>query len=163
MGDIVANAGILRFLFNNFGMTMKNFICIWILSATLCGGVFAQSENSMHLSMASREVLTSPLLSLEGKPIEASKALGIGGLFVVGGLVVGSVEVTTLTIKSIATGSEYIVKASTKAVKGASVGIGASVQVTAESTGYALVATGKLLAFIPNAIGQLLLHQSKVK
>jgi len=75
----------------------------------------------------------------------------------------GASEVVTLTLKGIESGSTVLVKASTQAVKGASVAVGASVRVVAESTGYALIASGHLLAFIPNAVGQLLLHQSMVK
>ena len=95
--------------------------------------------------------------------MEASAALGVGGSFVVGGLVVASVELVTLTLKNAATGSQYVIKASGKAVQAASVAVGTSVRVVAESTGYAVIASGKLLAFIPNAIGNALLHQSEVK
>jgi len=43
----------------------------------------------------------------------------------------------------------------------ASVGVGTSVRVVAESTGYALVASGVLLAFVPNEMGRALLHHSR--
>jgi hypothetical protein len=43
----------------------------------------------------------------------------------------------------------------------ASVGVGTSVKVVAESTGYALVASGVLLAFVPNELGRALLHHSR--
>lgn len=47
------------------------------------------------------------------------------------------------------------------AAEAASVGVGTSVRVVAESTGYALVASGVLLAFVPNEMGRALLHHSR--
>jgi hypothetical protein len=46
-------------------------------------------------------------------------------------------------------------------ISAASVGVGTSVQVVAESTGYALVAAGVLLAFVPNELGRSLLHSAR--
>jgi hypothetical protein len=143
---------------------MKQLVQSACLAALLCTSAIAQNnEGSKALSMGAASIVASPVMSLEGKPLDASLALGVGGSFVVGGLVVGSVELVTLTLKNAATGSQYVIKASGKAVQGASVAVGTSVKVVAESTGYAVIASGKLLAFIPNAIGQALLHQKQVK
>lgn len=142
---------------------MKRLLCLILLCAI---GIpsWAQSEKSSQaLGSAAHAILASPVLSLEGKPLEASAALGLGGAFLVVAVAEGASEVVTLTLKGIESGSTVLVKASTQAVKGASVAVGASVRVVAESTGYALIASGQLLAFIPNAVGQLLLHQSMVK
>jgi hypothetical protein len=143
---------------------MKQFFQSLCLVAVLCTTAIAQNnEGSKALSSGVASVVASPVMSLEGKPLDASLALGVGGSFIVGGLVVGSVEVVTLTIKSAVNGSQYVIKASGKAVQGASVAVGTSVRVVAEATGYAVIASGQLLAFIPNAIGQMLMHQSQVK
>jgi hypothetical protein len=143
---------------------MKQLVQSLCLAAVLCTSAIAQnSDGSKALSTGAASIVASPVMSLEGKPLEASAALGVGGSFIVGGLAVGSVELVTLTIKNSVTGSQYVIKASGKAVQGASVAVGTSVRVVAESTGYAVIASGKLLAFIPNAIGQALLHQSQVK
>jgi hypothetical protein len=144
---------------------MKKLTQSLVLALAISISIYAQSnDGSKAISMgAASIIMASPVLSLEGKPLEASAALGAGGSYVVGGLVVASVELVTLTLKNVATGSQYVVKASGKAVQGASVSVGTSVRVVAESTGYAVIASGKLLAFIPNAIGQALLHQSEVK
>lgn len=143
---------------------MKQLIQSLSLVAILCTSAVAQSnEGSKVLSAGAASIIASPVMSLEGKPLDASFALGVGGSFVVVGLVVGSVELVTLTLKNAATGSQIVIKASGKAVQGASLAVGTSVRVVAESTGYAVIASGKLLAFIPNAIGQALLHQSQVK
>jgi hypothetical protein len=143
---------------------MKQFFQSLCLVAVLCTTAIAQNnEGSKALSSGVASVVASPVMSLEGKPLDASLALGVGGSFIVGGLVVGSVEVVTLTIKSAVNGSQYVIKASGKAVQGASVAVVTSVRVVAEATGYAVIASGQLLAFIPNAIGQMLMHQSQVK
>jgi hypothetical protein len=143
---------------------MKQLVQLLFLSVALCASAMAQSnEGSKAISSGVASVVASPVMSLEGKPLDASLALGVGGSFIVGGLAVGSVEVVTLTIKNAVNGSQYVIKASGKAVQGASVAVGTSVRVVAESTGYAVIASGQLLAFIPNAIGQMLMHQSQVK
>lgn len=143
---------------------MKRLLWIALLNAGLCLNAQAQSEKASNASGAGvASILASPVLSLEGKPLEASAALGLGGTFVVVGVVEGASEVVLLTLKGLGNASSVVVKASTTAVKGASVAVGTSVRVVAESTGYALMASGQLLAFIPNAIGQALLYQSQVK
>jgi cytidylate kinase len=55
-----------------------------------------------------------------------------------------------------------MIKVSEVMLKEVGLTVGTSVKTIAESTGYALVASGKLLAFIPNEIGMALLHQSRV-
>jgi hypothetical protein len=143
---------------------MKSLFLVLALSSALCTAALAQSNKPSQASaMGATSILASPILSLEGKPVEASAALGLGGAFLVVGVAEGASEVVSLTIKGVEAGSTFIVKASTAAVKGASVAVGTSVRVVAESTGYALIASGQLLAFIPNAIGQALLYQSPVK
>ncbi|WP_395669861.1 hypothetical protein [Rhodoferax sp.] len=143
---------------------MKKLTQLLMLALAISTSAYAQSnDGSKAISMGAASIVASPVLSLEGRPLEASAALGVGGSFVVGGLVVASVELVTLTLKNVATGSQYVIKASGKAVQGASVAVGTSVRVVAESTGYAVIASGKLLAFIPNAIGEALLHHSEVK
>jgi hypothetical protein len=41
------------------------------------------------------------------------------------------------------------------------VGVGTSIQVVAESTGTALIAAGRILAFIPNEVGRSLLFHAR--
>ena len=143
---------------------MKSLIPVFVLAATLCTPALAQSNKASQASgLAATSVLASPVLSLEGKPLEASVALGLGGVFTVVAVAEGASEAVSLTIKGVEAGSTFIVKASTAAVKASSVVVGTSLRVVAESTGYALLASGQLLAFIPNAIGQALLYQSQVK
>ena len=39
---------------------------------------------------------------------------------------------------------------------------GSAIQAIAESTGYTLMASGKILAFVPNELGKELLYQSRL-
>lgn len=143
---------------------MRRVLCLVIFITVLMQGAFAQSEKASNASaLGVNSVLASPVLSLEGRPLDASVALGLGGAFMVVGMAEGASEVVLLTLKGGATASTVVVKASVAAAKGASVAVGTSVRVVAESTGYALMASGQLLAFIPNAIGQALLYQSQIK
>jgi hypothetical protein len=143
---------------------MKRLIPVLVLATTLCSPVLAQSTKASEASgSAITSILASPVLSLEGKPVEASVAFGLGGAFTVIAVAEGASEAVSLSIKGVEAGSTFLVKASTAAVKASSVVVGTSLRVVAESTGYALMASGQLLAFIPNAIGQALLYQSQVK
>ena len=143
---------------------MKRSIPIFVLSATLCLPALAQSDKASQASgLAASSILASPVLSLEGKPVEASIALGLGGVFTVVAVAEGASEIVSLSIKGVESGSTFVIKVSTTAVKASSVVVGTSLRVVAESTGYALMAAGQLLAFIPNAIGQALLYQSQLR
>jgi hypothetical protein len=143
---------------------MKRLLCLAVLNAALCTSAWAQSDKASNASAAgAASILASPVLSLEGKPLEASAALGLGGTFLVIGVSEAAGEVVYLTLKGVEAVSTVVVKASTVAAKAASIAVGTSVRVVAESTGYALIASGQLLAFIPNAIGQALLYQSQVQ
>lgn len=53
------------------------------------------------------------------------------------------------------------VRASATAVGAASVVVGSTVQVVAESAGHSLYVAGRLIAFIPNEIGRALIHHSR--
>ncbi|WP_189458577.1 hypothetical protein [Jeongeupia chitinilytica] len=104
----------------------------------------------------------SPLLSVTGKPVQASGALAAGVVLTVVGLGYGAGEVSAVTVEKASDGSRYVINASEARLKALGVAVGTSVRVTAESTGYVLVASGQMLAFIPNEVGTALLHQSRV-
>ena len=143
---------------------MKRLTLVLVLCVTLCSEVLAQSEKASEASaIGASSILASPVLSLEGKPLEASAALGLGGAFLVIGVAEGASQAVSLTLQGLEAGSTFVVKASSTAARSASVAVGTSVRVVAESTGYALIASGQLLAFIPNAVGQALLYQLLVK
>jgi hypothetical protein len=57
--------------------------------------------------------------------------------------------------------SRATVRLSGAAARGLSIGAGTVLQVVAMSAGHALVLSGKVLAFIPNEVGQALLHHAR--
>ncbi|WP_348944175.1 hypothetical protein ABHF33_11945 [Chitinibacter sp. FCG-7] len=133
-----------------------------LLATTLSSTAYARKEGSEMLQSGLASVLLSPLLSLQGKPVEASAALGLGsGLTIIGLSTVGA-EAVTVTVENAADGSRYLIRLSGKAVQELGLAVGSSIKAVSETTGYALIASGKLVAFIPNEIGQALLGQSKV-
>jgi hypothetical protein len=62
-----------------------------------------------------------------------------------------------LSLKGVSNG----VETSAFVAREVSVGVGTSVKVVAESTGYALTAAGRVIAFVPNEIARSLLHHSR--
>jgi hypothetical protein len=66
-----------------------------------------------------------------------------------------------LSLLGVADGIEASAVIAKEAAEAASLAVGTSVTVLAESTGYALVASGTLLAFVPNEVGRALLHHAR--
>ncbi|WP_377701382.1 hypothetical protein [Pseudoduganella sp. UC29_71] len=106
----------------------------------------------------------------------ASEALsGAAGMVVLGSMsaVAASGYVVIASVETLADGSVIVlkgasdaatatVKLSAKAAEGLSRAVGQAVTVTAISTGYVLVMSGQAIAFIPNEVGQALIHHSRV-
>jgi hypothetical protein len=99
----------------------------------------------------------------------ASGVVVLGSLSLVaagGSAVVESVEAASdgvlLVLKGAGQASKATVRVSGQAARNLSVAAGTAIEVTAISTGHMLVASGKVLAFIPNEAGKALLHHSRV-
>ncbi|GGZ07775.1 hypothetical protein ACFFTM_03750 [Pseudoduganella plicata] len=119
--------------------------------------------------------------SLASSPVHAEPSGASYGLSYLSGFVVlgsiamvgGGGSVIVESVKTVGEGIEVVLKnvadASTATVrlsgKGASklaIGASTALDVVATSTGHMLVASGKVLAFIPNELGKALLHHSEV-
>jgi hypothetical protein len=125
-----------------------------LLSAALLSGsvhAASPSEGSLLLSVASGFVVAGSMATVAGS----------GEVVVKGVKAVG--ESTEVVLTNVADGASATVRLSGEAAKGLSTAVGNTVQATAMSTGYMLVASGKAIAFIPNEIGTALLHHSKVE
>lgn len=129
-----------------------------MLLLCLCGAAgAAEQQGSTDLSNASDLVA------------EGSAVLVVGSLSAVaasGTVLVESVEAagdaSVIVLAGASGAAQASVRLSGRAAREASLAVGASVNVVATSTGYLLVAAGKVLAFIPNEIGKALLHHSRV-
>lgn len=86
--------------------------------------------------------------------------LGAGSLLVVSVQTVG--DGVQAVLEKAADGSRATVHFSGKALEGVSLATGMALEVVAMSAGHALVASGKVIAFLPNEAGKALLHHSRV-
>lgn len=84
-----------------------------------------------------------------------------GQLSVTGVKTVGNVSV--ITLRGLANGTEASVQVSSKAIEGSAVGVGVVLQATVSATGVMLVSAGKALMFVPNEVGKSLLHHSRAR
>jgi len=114
--------------------------------------------------------------ALADDSVSRASATSIGGSLLVGSVVgwtayQGS-ELTVKAVRVSGDGVELILQgasgaietsanASADAIHASSIGVGSSVKVVAESTGYALIGAGVLLAFVPNEIGRALLYSAR--
>lgn len=101
--------------------------------------------------------------------VDASGLVVAGSLLSVaaaGAAVVASAEASgdalVLVLDAGGQASAATVRVSAAAARGLSVGAGTVLQVIALSSGVMLVLSGKVLAFIPNTVGQALLHHAQV-
>lgn len=117
----------------------------------------AGPQGSTNLSNASRFMVNGSAVVVGG-----SIATFVGA----GAVVVGSIEVvgdaSVVVLTSVADGVSASVRLSGQAAHQASLVAGASVEVVAISTGYILVTAGQVIAFVPNEMGRVLLHSSRV-
>ncbi|WP_043613264.1 hypothetical protein [Chromobacterium violaceum] len=126
------------------------------------------NNGSQTLGMGALSILAAPVVSVGGASQgHGESALGpvlavTGSAYVIAGIVQGTGDVAELTLDSVQGGAKLLVKASGSAVKASGAAVGASVQVTATASGTLLVTSGKVLAFIPNKVGEALLEHSRI-
>ena len=103
-----------------------------------------------------------------------SEVSALGSIVVVAGsmsVLDGSGEVVVKSVEAVADGVVVVLGSASgaataslkfvgKAAQGLSLGVGTVVTVSAQTTGYLLLAAGKAIAFLPNEIGASLLHRS---
>jgi hypothetical protein len=145
---------------------------------------YRQLERNKHMNRISATALlalalaAAPGYAADG-PSDASTASALsadGSAMVVDGSLLAATGSGVIVVKSVdasagvvvfvaegaANGVSATVRLSGRAAREASLVAGQVLQVTAVSTGVLLVASGKVLAFIPNEIGTALLHHSRV-
>ena len=145
-------------------MKLKN-LSISVLALT-CLVAFSPSafarDGSNGVSEGVASIAASPLASVKGGPIEGSTYFVVGAVFVVVGIVESAGNAMQVVIQNSVDGSKAVINASASVARDVGLSVGNGITVVAESTGYALIASGKVLAFVPNAIGKELLYQSKL-
>lgn len=112
----------------------------------------AQSEASAALSLL-------PVASAVGA---SAGVLLAGGAVLAVAAVESTARGTVYLLERASDGARVSVELSGRAVSGVAASVGTAVVVTVLSTGVVLSAAGEALAFIPNALGQALLHNERL-
>jgi hypothetical protein len=135
--------------------TMKP-IALMLLCCLAGAARAAEPRGSIDLSNASALVA------------EGSATLAYGSLSALAAsatVVVDSIEgagdASVVVLAGASDAARAALRLSGRAAHEASLAVGASVNVVAISSGYLLVAAGKVLAFVPNEMGRALLHHSR--
>lgn len=131
----------------------------------LAGALLATTLSAQAQSEGSREMSEASAFMAEGSAVVVAgsmSALAGAGKVVVKGLE-ASGDVVTVVLAGASEGVEASVRLSGKAAKGLSVAAGTVVSVSVISSGYLLVASGQVLAFVPNELGKALFHHSPVQ
>ncbi|MFC3532674.1 hypothetical protein ACFOLG_10815 [Vogesella facilis] len=100
--------------------------------------------------------------SVQGKPLTGLMLPVVGTVFVVQGVVEASGDSVRLLLDGAKDGSKLALDMSKAAFQASGTAIGATVQASATASGTLLVASGKVLAFIPNTLGEALLEHGHV-
>ena len=136
---------------------MNRLLTAVALAATLALSLVTPAQAQSDASTAS--VGASMLSGILVIGSDGTLGEGSGQMLVTSVQTVG--ESTTVALKNISSGATISVKVAAGALREAGVSVGSVVQATAEASGYALVASGKLICFIPNEIGKSLLGSSQ--
>ena len=142
-------------------MKLKSKLNRLVLSAalmfTLPMGAVAHADGSTR---ASQNLSTASGLVVLG----SMSVLAAGGELIVTG-VEQSAHGVSVVVKNVGNASGEVVTVlldgAAASAAASAVAVGSAVQASATGVGYVLVASGKAIAFIPNEIGQSLIHQSR--
>ena len=120
------------------------------------------------IATASAQGVSTGPSNASGASVGGSAVVVMGSMSVLAAgsdVVVESVEAVAdgvqVVLKGAGQASKATVKLSGQAARNLSAAAWQAIQVTAVSTGHMLVASGKVLAFIPNEAGKALLHHSR--
>lgn len=137
-------------------------------SASAQNGVsnFTPSEK---ISVGTMSILAAPVVSVAASghgdsagPAAGSGAVVLGGAYVVSGVGQSVADGVEVVLTSVSSAAKLSVKLAGKTADAIGLSVGTTVQVVSETTGTLLIASGKVLAFIPNALGEALLSQKRL-
>ncbi|HTD91667.1 MAG TPA: hypothetical protein VK663_13450 [Burkholderiales bacterium] len=142
-------------------MKLKSKIAAWVLSVA-SGVLIAPLSALVHAGDSTASVRASENLSAaSGRIVSGSVGvLGASGELIVVG-VEQSANGVSVVMKNAADVSGEVVTVLIDGASVASIATGPALQASATGVGHVLVASGQVIAFIPNEIGQSLLHQSR--
>ena len=141
--------------------SMNSMRTLWravVLAAALWGAVGAQAHSDEEAVSQASALSALPVAMSVGAPLVL--AAGASALTVVAVTVVA--EGTVWVLQRASDGARFSVKVLSTAAGVASVGVGTVLTVTVVSAGWVISTAGEVLALIPNALGQALLHHERV-
>ena len=144
-------------------------LALAVMGALAANDGSSASAASDKILIGTMSVLVAPVVSVGGSAhgdasgvAAGSVAVVAGGTYVVSGVVQGAAEGVEVILSSVGSAAKLSVKLSGKAVDAIGMSVGTTVQVVSETTGTLLLASGKVVAFIPNALGEALLSQKRL-
>ena len=141
-------------------------LCCGMAAAALVGGpVQAQSEASVALSLlpvASLVGVSSVGSEAAGAVVALPAALSVAGAVLTVTAVQASGAGTLYVLERASDGAQASVQVVARSAAASAHGVGAVVVCSVIGTGVLLSVAGEVLAFVPNAIGQALLHNERL-
>ena len=137
-------------------MKLKSKLNVWLLSAVMSMAALPSSASAQSGAQASQHLSAASAIVVLG----GMSVLAAGGEMVVTGIE-HSARGVSVMVRHAGEASAEVASLLVDGATAASLAVGRSVQVSATGVGYVLLASGKAIAFIPNEIGQSLIHQSR--
>jgi hypothetical protein len=141
------------------GMKLRSKLMAALISATL--SMMPMLNTAQAADSAASVRASENLSTASGRVVSGS----VGVLAASGELIVVGVEQSargvSVVVKNAVDASGEVVTVLLDGAAAASVAVGSALRASATGVGYVLVAAGRAIAFIPNEIGQSLLHQSR--
>ena len=126
-------------------------------------GNWSDLRGSEAISVGTLSILAAPLArGCNGGPVTGVALASIGGFYVISGVVEAAGDSVEVVLDAVKGAGKLSVRVTKGAFDMVGASVGATVEVSAIATGTLLVASGKVLAFIPNTVGEPLLHHSRV-
>lgn len=135
---------------------MNKHMRLAVLALFITCSMPAMARDSATGSVASVAVVSIAPASVAVVSAYVGSAMVVESVTVIG-------DVVEIALKGAANASRAVLTLTVDSVKAASVGVGHSVKVVAEGTGYLLVASGKVLCFVPGEAEQDLVRSSHSK
>ncbi len=138
------------------------------LAAVACAALLAtvpahaQSEASGALSLLPLASVASVVPDASGVVLAVPAALSIGGAVLTVMAVEASAKGTVLVLERLSDGAVVSVEVMGRAASAVAAGVGTAVTCSVIGTGVLLLSAGQVLAFVPNALGQALLHNERL-
>lgn len=147
---------------------MKRNIAV-VLFATLLASSAAFANSGLNPSdrvvTGTLSIVASPVLSVNSSAKGNGEFLVMpvaGSILIVTGILDGGVESVEVVVESAAQAGKWMLRMSGDAFRASGVAAGQALTVSAVTGGRLLVFSGKVLAFIPDTVGNALLEHSRV-